>query len=79
MPTIELDEMELQSAAQAARVAREQALTDASKQSSPTIRQAFIASAGKFDSLAEIFEQARQSGANVEKSAMTRRPRAPTI
>lgn len=61
MPSIELDDSELQSAAQAARVAREQALTDAGRQSSPKIREAFVKSAGTFDTLAEKFEQARKS------------------
>lgn len=79
MADLILSDSELQSAAQAARVAREQALTDAAKQTSPTIRQAFVRSAGVYDALVEKFEQARQSGANAEKSAVTRRPRTPTI
>lgn len=60
MPTLDLTDSDLQSAAQAARIAREQALTDASKQSSPTIRRTFESSAEHFAKLAEKFEQARK-------------------
>jgi hypothetical protein len=59
MPTVDLTDTELQSAAQAARIAREQALTDAAAQSSPTIRRTFQSSAEHFARLASKLEQAR--------------------
>jgi hypothetical protein len=58
MPTLELSDTELQSAAQAARIAREQALNDAAAQSSPTIRRTFLSSAEHFERLAAKLEQA---------------------
>jgi hypothetical protein len=60
MPHIELTDTELQSAAQAARIAREQALNDAALQSSPTIKRTFQSSAEHFERLAAKLEQARK-------------------
>jgi hypothetical protein len=61
MPLSKLTDTELQSAAQAARIAREEALADASKQSSPSIRRTFESSAEHFAKLAEKFEGSRFS------------------
>lgn len=61
MPTLDLSDNELQNAAQAARVARQQATDDASKQSNPSVRSIFETTARRFAELAAKFEQARKS------------------
>ena len=62
MPHIDLAPDELQDAAQAARVAANQAEADAEKQSSPSIRAMFDNSARRFRELAARFERVRING-----------------
>jgi hypothetical protein len=62
MPSINLTADELQQAAQAARIGAVQAENDASKQSSPTVRANFEASARRYREIAAKLEQARKSG-----------------
>jgi hypothetical protein len=60
MPLIDLPADELQQAAQAARIGAVQAETDASNQSSPTVRANFEGSARRYRDLATKLEQARK-------------------
>lgn len=62
MPTLELTDSELQSAAQAARIARHQALTSAAAQDNPSTRAVFKTDAEHFEALAAKLEQARKTG-----------------
>jgi hypothetical protein len=62
MPSIELTDAELQQAAQGARIGAVQAEQDAAKQSSPTVRANFEATARRFRDVAAKLEQARKSG-----------------
>jgi hypothetical protein len=64
MRSIDLTADELQLAAQGARIGAVQAENDAAKQSSPTVRATFEASAKRFRELAAKLEQARKSGAS---------------
>lgn len=60
MPNLELTDSELQSAAQAARISRHQALTSAAAQENPSTRAIFQSSAQHFEALAAKLEQARK-------------------
>lgn len=59
MSTLELEDVELQDAAQAARVAAAQAEKDAEKQGRSTMRVMFDRQARRFWELANKFERAR--------------------
>ncbi|MBC8027374.1 MAG: hypothetical protein H7Y89_15375 [Steroidobacteraceae bacterium] len=59
MSTLNFTDDELQDAADAARLASEQADKDADRQSSPRIRAMFDGSARRFAELARKFERAR--------------------
>jgi hypothetical protein len=59
MPKIELTEVELQQAAQGARIGAVQAEKDAAQQSSPSVRAKFEASAQRYRELAAKFDRAR--------------------
>jgi hypothetical protein len=61
MPTLDLTDTELQSAAQAARIAAAQAEQDAEKQSSPGVRASFEGTAKRFRELAAKLERARKT------------------
>lgn len=73
MSTQALTDTELQAAAQACRIAAVQADQDAAKQSSPSVRATFEASAKRFRELAEKLERARISG-NLRKKSDCRPP-----
>lgn len=60
MTPLQLDDDELQDAAQAARVASVQSETDAERQSNPKVKGLFENSARRFRELAEKFERARR-------------------
>jgi len=59
MTPLQLNDDELQDAAQAARIACVQAEKDAEKQSNPTIKSMFDSSARRWRELADKFERAR--------------------
>jgi hypothetical protein len=65
MPTIELDDSEIQNATQACRIAAVQAEQDAAKQTSPTVRATFEAAAKRYrdSDLAFYFSCMRSSEA----------------
>jgi hypothetical protein len=61
MSTLDFTDDELQDAAEAARLASEQADKEAERQSSPRIKAMFDGSARRFRELANKFERARRS------------------
>jgi hypothetical protein len=60
MPSIDLTDSELQTAAQGARMGAVQAERDAEQQSSPTVRATFEASAKRYRDLAAKLERERK-------------------
>lgn len=62
MSILELSDAELQNAAQACRIAARQAEGDAEKQASSSMRPHFIASAKRYQDLAEKLERTRKAG-----------------
>lgn len=61
MSTLNFTDDELQDAAEAARLASDQADKDAEKQSSPRVKAMFDGSARRYRELANKFENARRS------------------
>jgi hypothetical protein len=62
MKPLNLTDDELQDAAQAARIASEQAEKDAERHTNPTLRSMFDGTARRWRELAAKFERARMSG-----------------
>jgi hypothetical protein len=62
MKLLNLTDDELQDAAQAARIASEQAEKDAERHTNPTLRSMFDGTARRWRELAAKFERARMSG-----------------
>jgi len=61
MSTLNLEDVELQDAAQAARAAAVRADADAERQSNPSIRAMFDSESRRYRELAAKFERARMS------------------
>jgi tRNA(Ile)-lysidine synthase TilS/MesJ len=62
MPTLDLTDMELATAAMGVRGVKRQALADAERQENPGIKAQFERSAKAAEELVEKFERARRSG-----------------